>query len=234
LGGGGGEEDRLAVPTDRPIVVPSRPPGSSSVTLNMSDPGYRMNGSWRVGDGWDYESDAGRVFRVRVVEQRNVSGGAHFLVEERLGAKGSSSLAVNASWIDGRSWVRLNATAPTGVGERYQPGEPLRLFRNATIGYNVTRVDAEGRTLANLTVAHYSRLRPTHQTLLFSWGYLETRVVEEIAVTRLETGQRAQANSTRWVHADYLNDVQFETPAGETFKLVSARAGDVRRGTLAP
>ena len=228
-----GEEERLAVPTSRPVSVPTRGASSPTPQVNLTDPGYRMNGSWKVGDGWDYESDKGRVMRVRVVEERNVSGATHLRVEERVGQKGAA-LAKNVSWVDARAWVRLNATAPDGASERYQPGAPLRAFRNATLTYNVTRLASDGGSGGNVSVAHAARLRPTHQTLLFPWGYVEARVVEQTLVARMETGQRSQTNTTRWVHADYLNDVQFTTPSGETFKLVAVRAGEMRRGTLAP
>lgn len=228
-----GAEERLAQPVTSPIVVPTRvTPTSGGPIVNLNDPGYRMNGTWRVGDGWDYESDRGRVLRVRVVDQKLVPGGAHFLLEERVGSA-NGSLATNRTWVDGKDWRRLNTTEPSGIQERYQPGAPLRQLRNATASYNTTRVDEDGRLLANHTAALYTRLRPTHQTLLYPWGYVEARVIEQITVVRQESGVRTQENSTRWVHADYQNDVQFQLPSGETFKLTAARVGDFRRGSLA-
>lgn len=228
-----GADERLAQPVTSPIVVPSRvTPTTTGPTVNLNDPGYRMNGTWRVGDGWDYASDRDRVLRVRVVDQKLVPGGAHFLIEERIG-KANGSLATNRTWVDGKDWRRVNTTEPSGIQERYQPGAPLRQLRNASVAYNVTRVDAAGRLLANHSVALYTRLLPAHDTILTPSGYVEARVVEQIALTRQESGVRSQENSTRWVHADYQNDVQFQLPSGETFTLTAARVGDFRRGTLA-
>ena len=230
--GGDAEEDRLASPTDLPPSVPAPPRASTpGPHVDLDDPGYRMVGAWRVGDAWDYESDAGRVVRLRVVDERTVGGGAkHFLLEERRGALGSASLAVERSWVDGEAWTRVNTTLPSGAEQRYQPGEPLREFRNATYAYDETSLDPAGRETGHHTITTTARLRPAHQTLFLPWGqYVEARVVEQ---STRHSATEAIVNSTRWVHVDYLNDVQFQEE-GETFKLTAVRAGEFRRGTLA-
>lgn len=224
--------ERLAQPVSSPIVVPTRvTPTTPGEILDPNDPGYRMNGTWRVGDGWDYASDRGRVLRVRVVDEILVPGGKHLLVEERLGPT-NGTLAVNRTWIDASDWRRVNTTEASGAQVRYQPGAPLRQLRNTTASYNVTRVDAGGHVLATATATLYTRLRPAHDTILLPSGYVEARVVDQIVVTRQESGARMQENSTRWVHADYQNDVQIQLPNGETFTLTAARVGEFRRGTL--
>lgn len=235
LGGclGGSENEELAKPTDKPIVVPSpRPTAPPPQVFNTSDPGYRVEGAWRIGDGWDYESNHSNVRRVRVLDQRLVNGTQLYLLETTQLTKEGAVGSITRSWVDPRGWLLLNETDERGAGTRYHPGMPLRFFRNSTVTYEVARLAEGGAPVANATVTLASRLFPQHQTLLFPWGYVEARRVEHIVTTRGDGGNGTET-TVRWVHRDYLNEVRFQLPSGETYSLTAARAGDFRRGQLA-
>lgn len=231
---GGAEYEGLAKPTDKPIVVPpTRLTPTLPPTFNTSDPGYRVDTPWRMGDGWDYQSDRENVRRVRVLDQRLVNGTSLFMLETTYVAKGGAVLSINRSWVDPRGWLLLNDTAESGAGDRYHPGMPLRFWRNASATFVHERLGPGGAATSNETVTLSARLYPMHQTLQFSWGYVEAKRVEHLVATKRADGTRTTQTTIHWVHKDYLNDVQFELPDGETYKLTAARAGDFRRGQLA-
>lgn len=226
------EGEPLAQPTNKPPSPPSsRPtPTTPTTTFNLTDPGYAMTGAWRIGDGWDWESNLSHYRRVRVIDQRLVGGATFYYLEEKTGDVGEPAKKVTTMWVEGATWSLLNATDDTRGVDRYHPGLPLRFFRNATLAYNHTRTEGSGRVSANETAIVQVRLFGPHQSILLSWGYVEARKVEESKTIR---GGSAPAQITkRWVHADYLNDVQYELSTGELFKLKAAKAGDFRRGQL--
>lgn len=235
LGGDAEGGDRLAQPTDRPIVVPTRTPtrAPTGPVANLSDPGYVVTAPWRVGDGWDYVSNQSHERRVRVVDQR-FSGGVTVFVVETTQLKSTGEVqSVTRAWVDSKEWRMLNRTDELGATDRYQPGVPLRQYKNASAPYNHTRTDVGGNIMGSASTVLYSRLFPSHQTLQFPWGYVEAKRVEELTVSRATNGERAEQTVTRWVHKDYLNDVQFTLPGGETYKLTAVKAGEFRRGELA-
>lgn len=222
----------LAQPTDATPVLPSKPPQRPAVIYDFRDPGYIVTTPWQVGDGWDYVSNQSSYRAVRVVDIRKVGETTQYLVEERAGRENSTTIATTRSWVDGARWVTLNAT-DARAEQRYQPGQPLRYYRNGTYGYNVTVHDLTGAKLTNASVAVQTRLSAGHTTLLMRWGYVEARRVEQTFVQRDAQNRTTEALVTRWVHRDYANDVQYQLPTGEMFKLQAAKVGDFRRGTLA-
>lgn len=222
----------LAQPTDATPVVPASPPRRPTVEYNFRDAGYVVTTPWHVGDGWDYASNASTYRQVRVVDQRLVGETTQFLVEERTGREGSTSVSTTRAWVDSGRWVTLNVSDARGE-QRYQPGQPLRYYRNGSYAYNVTVFDASGAKVTNATVAVQSRVSAGHTTLLLRWGYVEARRVEQSFVSRDAQNKTTEAFVTRWVHRDYANDVQYQLPNGEMFKLVAAKVGDFRRGSLA-
>lgn len=230
----GGDEPPLAQPTTSPVSIPSRPvPATPTVVFNFSDPGYVMNGSWRVGDGWDYESNRSSYRKMRVVDSRVVGDRTDFLVEETFGIIGNAPRSRTSVWVDGGNWTRLNETDFLGTSVVYQPGQPLRYHKNGTFGYNETAYSPRGVAVEKREVAATSRL-VGRQTLLFPWGYVEAAKVEHRMVTR-EGEALSRTLVTRWVHRDYLNDVRIHVDGGdggEVFVLVAAQVGDLRRGSL--
>lgn len=228
------EPDRpLAQPTDEPPQVPTRPsPRAPTIAYNFSDPGYRVDAPWRVGDGWDYESNESRFRRVRVVDSRLASGTTFYVLEEKTGEIGLPPSRTTLSWVEGRQWLLLNASDVAGE-DRYQPGLPLRYFRNGSFAFNHTRVETSGRVSLNESIAVQSRLAAQHTTILIpAWGYVEAKRIDQIATVRGSAGDRTQATTVHWVHRDYANDVQYQLPSGETYKLTAVKVGDFRRGTL--
>lgn len=225
---------RLAQPTDDPPAPPTAStPRAPTVLYDFNDPGYRVDGVWRVGDGWDYESNQSHFRRVRVIDTRLSGGTTFYLIEERRGSVGMGASETIQSWVDGRGWALVNHTNTLGATDRYQPAAPVRYYRNGSFAYNHTRVESSGRVSVNESVVVQSRLDGTHQTLLFSWGYVEAKRVEQTIFSRDKGGNRTQSTIIHWVHRDYLNDVQFQLGSAELFKLTAAKAGNFRRGTLA-
>lgn len=230
---GEGQEERLASESATPPTVPTRAtPKAPTVTWNFNDPGYAMTASWRIGDGWDYESNESRFRRVRVIDQRNVHGALHFIVQESTGRVGNPAEATLTSWVDSRTWSVVNVTEPRGGITTFSPGDPLRYFKNGSHTVTASRFDASGRLALNTTTTTQVRHYATHQTLLFPWGYVEARRVEEASAARDDRGNRDNHTLMRWVHRDYLLDVQYQLDGRETYKLVAVKAGDFRRGTL--
>lgn len=228
------EGEILARPTDTSPGVPTtRAPTGPTVRFNTSDPGYRVDAPWRLGDGWDYASNGSSVRRVRVIDQRLLDDSTKFLLETTDLGQGGAVERVVRAWVDPRTWVIVNETDASGGVDRYQPGLPVRFWRNATASYAHERADARGATIFTENVTIASRLYGTHQTLLFPWGYVEAKKVEHLTTARSPGGERREGMTTYWVHSDYLNAVQFQLPDGELFKLTAARAGDFRRGQLA-
>lgn len=230
------EQPRLAQPTDKPIVVPVGKPTPTPVAVDFEDPGYTMDGAWRVGDGWDYESNQSRAIRMRVVDAVVRGGASVYLLETtRFDAQGRVEGQTRA-WVDGRTWSRVNLTDDKGNVDRFFPGAPMRLFKNATATFNHTRVDAQGKLLANESVRFSSYLHPRHETIQAKFGeYYETRKVEQVSsATALDgSGARSRTLVTHWVHRNVLNDVAFQLETGERYTLAAFKAGDTRRGTLA-
>lgn len=228
------EGPRRAQPTDKPLLLPGdEPVRPTGAQYDLRDPGYVVNGSWRVGDGWDYESNRSTFRRVRVVDEEVFGRVAMLRVEEKIGKIGGAVSTTRSVWVDPRSWSAVNVTdSATKTVDEYRPGAPLRLWRNTTLTYNHTRTDALERT-TNDTIQLTSRLLPQHQTILFPWGYVEAKRVEQRALTRVGGNVTDSEITIHWVHMDFLNDVQYELDTGEQFKLVAAQVGNFRRGTLA-
>lgn len=226
----GDEGPRLAQPTDKPLVLPNdEPVRPTGARYDLNDPGYVVTGSWRVGDGWDYESNKSSYRRLRVVDERKEGVVTYFRVEETSGRVGSSATLKRSLWVDGRAWLVVNATSGA-ASEAWKPGLPLRHWRNASTTFDHTTTSS-GAT-ASESVQLTSRLLPNPQSVLFPWGYVEAKRVEQRLVTRGANNATAVSIETHWPHRDYLNDVQYLVD-GELFKLTGARVGDFRRGTLA-
>jgi hypothetical protein len=186
---------------------------------------------WRAGDGWDYESNLSHVRHVRVIDSRLMGGTTWYIVQERTGKVGMPTERTVTSWVNGRDWTQINATDDTGGEDTYDAGIQLRFYKNGSYGYNHTRVEGSGRTSVDEQVGLQARLFGAHSSLLFPWGYVEAKRVEQTTFTRAGTN-RTQSVTTHWVHQDYLSDVQYQLPGGETFKLTAVKAGSFRRGTL--
>lgn len=225
-----------AVPTNRPISVPIGRPPTPPPTVNFDDPGYAVEGTWRVGDGWDYESNQSRKMQMRVVETRVLSNTNVFLLQTtRLDAAGKVE-AVTKTWVEGRTWSRVNHTDERGNLDRFFPGAPLRFYKNGTATFNHTRFDPAGKLIANETIKLQAYLHPGHETIQAKFGeYYETRKVEQLttATAKESDGVRSRTLVTRWVHRSVLNDVAFQLESGEKYVLTAYKAADTRRGTLA-
>jgi hypothetical protein len=224
-----GDEDkpRLAVPTDVPAgpTVPATP-SNPVIRLNFSDPGYRMNGTWRVGDGWDWESDQGRFRTSRVVEARQVGNATHFLVEETLGKVGSAPNARSRTWVDGSTWMRVNATDIQGGFTTFSPGVPLRFTYNGSYNYTEQRHDNLGRRTENATL--YANVAYVNNAVVvrLPWGNVATAKLEHRIVAVDESKAQTRTQITRWVARDYQNEVQYQLDLGETYTLTAAKVGD--------
>lgn len=228
------EDEILAKPTDAPIVVPaSRPTPPRPTVFNTSDPGYQVDAAWKIGDGWDYDSNRSQVRRVRVLDLRLVDDSQKYLLETTDLTDTGAVERITRQWVDPRGWLLLNETAEDGSGARYQPGMPLRFWRNGTVSYDQVRLASGGQNIGNQTITMHARLFPAHQTLLLPWGYVEAKRVEHLIVTKRADGSRTERTEVHWVHKDYLGDVQFQTSEGELYTLVAVKAGDFRRGRLA-
>lgn len=226
------EGPRLAQPTDKPVVVPaSSPPPSNAPTFNLSDPGYRMTATWRAGDGWDYVSNQSHFRRVRVLDSYTTNGRTSYIVQEKTGKTDGPTERTVVSWLDGRDWLQLNGTDDMGGVDRYQPGIALRFYKNGSFTYNHTRIEGSGRQSVAENVTVQSRLYGPHTTIQFSWGYVEAKRVEQKTITH-SGAERAESTTMHYVHVDYLNDVRYTLPSGESFTLTAVKAGDFRRGTL--
>lgn len=226
---GDGEGPRLAVPTDKPALPPSRPTPQEA-PVNFSDPGYVMRGNWSVGDGWDYESNRSHFVRLRVVEARVVGENrTDYRVEERTGIVGNAPRTHVTYWVRGDTWTRVNMTDHVGnLVTTFEPGEPLRHHFNGTYRYNRTLGD--GRAVHERASVVANTRYADRQTLLFPWGYVETGRVEHRVVTSID-GKITRTFVAHWVHRDYLNSVQFQVD-DELFTLTAAQVGGMRRGTL--
>lgn len=227
------EGEALAQPTAKPASVPRPPPSPRQPVFNTSDPGYRVDAPWRVGDGWDYESNQSHVRRVRVIDQRLINGTSKYLLETKQLTSEGKLDSTTRSWVEARTFLLLNETVEGGATDVYAPGHPLRYWRNGTASYSHERIGPAGQVLGSDDVTLFSRLFPTHQTLTFSWGYVEAKRVEHLLSIRESDGDRSQITITHWVHKDYLNAVQFQLANGELYKITAAKAGEFRRGQLA-
>lgn len=235
LGGDEGADPDVprAVPTDR-ISVPLGRPITPPPAVNFSDAGYKMEGSWRVGDAWDYESNQSRKMLLRVIDSRVLSNTNFFLLETTRLDAGGEVEAVTRTWVEGRTWSRVNHTDEQGNLDRFSPGAPLRFYKNGTATYNQTRFDASGKLLTNETVRLQSYLHPAHETIQAKFGeYYEARKVEQVTVASDASGIRSRTLAKHWVHRLVLNDVAFQLENGEKYTITAYEAGDTRRGTLA-
>ena len=218
------DKPRLAQPTNATAgpkvpVTPSNP----VIVLNFSDPGYRMNATWHVGDGWDWESDKGRFRTMRVVESRSVGGATHYLVEETAGKVGNPPNARSHSWVDGETWRKLNTTDIQGWLTTYAPGLPLRHNHNGSYNYTEQRFDQLGRRMENYTVYANVAYVNNDVVIRLPWAQVATGKLEHriVAVDASRAQNRTQI--THWVSRDYANDVRFQIDLDETFTLTAAR-----------
>jgi hypothetical protein len=225
--GGQGEGPRLAAPTNATAgpkvpVTPSNP----VIKLNFSDPGYRMNGTWRAGDGWDWESDEGRFRTLRVLEARPVGNGSHFLVEETFGKVGNAPNARARGWVDGTAWLRLNETDVQGGLTVYAPGVPLRFTHNGSYNYTQQRYDGLGRKTENATL--YANVAYVNNGVVvrLPWGNVATGKLEHRIVAVEADRSQSRTLITRWVAREYQNEVRWQVDQGETFTLSAAKVGD--------
>lgn len=224
---GGGGKPRLAVPTNV-TAGPTVPvtPSNPVIRLNFSDPGYRMNGTWRVGDGWDWESDLGSYRTSRVLEARQVGNATHFLVEETQGKVGNPPNARGRMWVNGSSWLRLNATDVQGGLTAFSPGVPLRFTYNGSYNYTHQRRDPAGRLVENATV--YANVAYVNNGVVvrLPWGNVATAKLEHRIVSVDASKAQNRTQITRWVSRDYQNEVQYQIDLGETYTLAAAKVGD--------
>lgn len=225
------EEPPLAQPTNV-IHVPTRnvtvaPPAP---VVDFDDPGLVLNGSWQVGDEWDYASNRSAVRQVLVEARFTYRGLPHLLVTEST-QRPSEILDVRRHIIQAQDWLRINVTDEQGFTQQYNPGVPLRLNRNASYDYNLS---LKGRTFAETqiaTVAATTRY-PTNATWQFPWGFVETARIEHRIVARpTGTSDLQRSLVVHYVAAEFLNDVKI-VESGETWTLTAAKVGDFRRGKL--
>ena len=219
---------RLAQPTDKP-AGPSPPPSPTpeTVVLDYNDPGYRMADAtpWKVGDGWDWESDKGRFRTMRVVESRNVSGATHWRIEETAGRTGNPPDGRSTSWVNGSSWMRVNTTDVLGGLTTFRPGIPLRHTWNGSYNYTEQRHDAQGRRLENFSVYANVAYVNNDVVLRLHWGAQVATAKFDHRILTVDK-DRAQTRTllTKWVSRDYANDVQWRVN-DETFVRVAAKVG---------
>jgi hypothetical protein len=222
---------RLAQPTDV-VRVPSpnltTPPTVSAV--NFTDPGYVVNGTWRPGDEWDYESNNSGFRQVYVLANFTSKGKHYHLVSERTARPGQID-NLRRFVVDRDTWLEVNSTDDRGATQFYDPGIPLRQHDNGTYFYNITYV-ARNAPLQKIASAAASTRYPTKQTILFPWGFVEAARIEHRITLRAEGSADTQRSIvSHFVAAEYQNDVQ-TIGADDTWKLVAAKVGDFRRGTV--
>ena len=218
------EGPRLAQPTSVP-AGPSVPtaPSNPVVKLNYSDPGYVMTTPWKVGDGWDWESNHSRFRTMRVLESRNVSGHAHFLIEETAGKVGNPANARSRSWVNATSWAKVNTTDVLGWLSVYAPGVPLRAHRNGTYNYTETRFDDQGRKVDNFS-SYATVVYVNHDVVIrLPWSQVATGKLDHRIITLDKDRKEARVQVTHWVSREYANDISFQINLDERFTLSAAR-----------
>jgi hypothetical protein len=223
----------LARPTSSPVLPPVPVPTPPAAKLfDPADPGFAMNATWSVGDGWDYESNGsnGQFRAVRVLEARAVGNRTLYLTEESFGRIGGRAAGKNLNWIDGNSWSLLNVTDGSGTRLHYDPPKPLRFFRNMTFAYNETGVD---RFTGGL-------IHNTHFTFSFLESHREVRRAPcgNVAAVRIlhdtyVNAAREPLSTTYWVHEDYANPIHYDIE-GEGWALVASRVQGRECGVLQP
>lgn len=225
------EAPLLAQPTDE-VPVPSQPTVAATPTapVDFDDPGLVLNGTWQVGDEWDYSSNRSAVRQVRVVARYTQDGVPHFLVADRVDRPGQIP-DVRRYVVNGVTWMKVNTTDDQGYTQEYDPGIPLRQNRNSTYFYNIS---LHGRTTPTVPIASVAATTryPSNATLQYPWGFVEAARIEHRITVRPEGKDDLQRSIiVRYVAADFLNDVLF-VEAEETWKLTAAQVGDFRRGQL--
>ena len=225
--GDDGNGARLAVPTNV-TAGPTQPtlPTNEVVVLDFKDPGYAMNATWQVGDGWDWESNESRYRTMRVLEAKAVGNRTHYLVEETSGRIGNPPNARQRAWVEGGTWLRLNLTDVAGWLTVYTPGLPHRYTRNGTYNYTETVYDNLGRRVENHTV--YANVAYVNNGVVIRvpWGNVATAKFDHRTVV-VDNADKSQTRTlvTRWMSRDLANDVQVTYDHGETYTLVAAKVG---------
>lgn len=223
----------LAQPTDR-IPVPSRAPTPSTPApeVDFDDPGLVFNGSWRVGDEWDYESNRSAIRQVRVTAKFTFNGSTHYLLTERTD-RPAQIPDYRRHVVRGSDWMRLNTTDDRGFVQEFKPGIPLRQNSNSTYFYDLWLRSRDSPLVKAASVAGTTRY-PSNATLKFPWGFVDTARIEHRLTAKPEGKDDLDRTLViRYVAAEYLNDV-YIVESDEIWRLRAAQVGDFRRGTLLP
>lgn len=229
-----GGDEQLAQPTDRvqiPTIARPSPP-TPTAPPDLDDPGYILNGTWHVGDEWDYRSNNSAARQLRVAASFTYRGLPHFILIERTDRPGQIP-TYKREIVQAKDWLLRNTTDDQGIVQEFSPGVPLRQANNSTYFYNVS---AHGRNIPAQfvgSVAATTRF-PTTVTLQFPWGFVEAARIEHRVTLRPPGSQETQRTiEVRFPAKDYLNDVQY-SEGSDVWKLVACQVGDFRRGTLFP
>ena len=225
FGGGPPECAGCAVPTDAPATCPNctTPPPTPP---DLTDPGLVIEGTWRVGDGWDYVSNQSHYRDVRVLEERTVNGTRFLRVREFTGIVGNPPQIRTDTWLDASAWARVNVSFVGGSRfVTFEPGDPqLRYVRNGSYAYNETstsRANDSSRAIVRVNV-HYLGEDPVD----LPWGVAMGGTVEYRALRSESGGSLVRELTVRHVSSEWQNDLLTLTPSSELFELRHARVGD--------
>lgn len=217
-------EPRLARPTNV-TAGPTPPPTVTNpvIQLDYNDPGYRMNATWSVGDGWDWESNQGRYLTMRVLEARPVGNRTLYQVEETAGHGVNPPNSRQRAWIDGSTWMRLNLTDVAGFVTTFTPGQPLRALRNGSYNYSERVFDQAGRMVENTSVLANVAYVNNDVVIRLPWGNVATGKLDHRILSIDKDKDRVRTQVTHWVNRDLANDVQFQYNLEETYTLTAAK-----------
>lgn len=225
LGRGDVDGPRLATPTDTPVVVPSKTPTPVTPPVDFNDPGFPFTVNWKVGDGWDYDSNESRWRSIRVKESVVVGNRTLVRVDQVDGEYHGPAPIHMSAWFDatGPYWARLNSTSAKITTTMGNGSIDVHYYRNGTLFWNETR---EGK---RTSIAIVSRFTDT-ESVSTRWGTVRTGVIEH----RWAYSTAGVSTRTLVVHRvsnAWGNDVDF-TVNGEVYTLVGVRYGNVSLGAL--
>lgn len=230
-----GPAEGLARPTAATILpsIPTAADGPQGPRVyDDADPGYRVETPWRVGDGWDYESNATRaeVRTLRVAEAREAGNRTLFRLDETIGRIGNPAESRLTRWVDSADWTLLEIDDQVGTRTVFEPGQPLRFYRNATFSYNATSRDAFTGEVRTTPYRVASYVEPAWEGVRLPWGFVgAVHVVYDV----FADGARTPAKADVWVKTDYGQPARYAS-GGVGWTLVALKEGDRTLGSLQP